>query len=217
MKNPALLSLSLSVWCAVLIAAALSTGCVSVRQKAPDKRHFALEVAPPPRSDTRKDAVLEVRKVDISRRYAGQSLVYRIGEMEYNTDHYNQFLAPPADIVTDQIVPWLDAAGPFRHTIHAGSLAGSDYTLEGAVLAMYGDYRDKRAPKAVLHIHFSLLDTARGHTGIVFTSDYLRTAPLKTGAPEELPAGWSAALGRILASLVADMAQLDLVKSTAAP
>ena len=83
------------------------------------------------------------------------------------------------------------------------------YSLEGQVLALYGDFRDERAPKAVMEMEFLLVRHPFEHPIVVLQKRYDESVQLKAGSPEVLVMGWKEALLRILYAFQEDLKGID--------
>jgi ABC-type uncharacterized transport system auxiliary subunit len=81
----------------------------------------------------------------------------------------------------------------------------STYVLEGAVTALYGDYRVSTAPKAVMEIQFLLLQETATNPEIIFQRQYHKEEPLKGDTPDDLVKGWNNALNQILTEFETDL------------
>ena len=88
----------------------------------------------------------------------------------------------------------MDSSGPLPAT----------HILEGAVTALYGDYRGTPA-KAVLGLHFFLLQQASSHPEIIWRHEYRQELEVTEKSPEALVNGWNATLRFILSALNADL------------
>ncbi len=184
----------------------LVSGCVSLEKSYPDQHYFVLEVqrdvnpAKPAR-----DGVLEVADVRVSPRYSEKGFVYRTSEARYESDFYNQFLVAPASIITEELRKGLAQSQVFRHVIGASNQLQPTHVLEAAVSALYGDFRDGVAPKAVLEMEFFLSKNSDGRSEVVMEKRYARSVNLDRRSPEALVRGWNRALEETLAALVADL------------
>ena len=186
-------------------------GCVNIERSYPDKHYFTLEVSgdedPPTQTGS---GVLEVSGLGVSRRYEGQSFVYRISDAGYESDFYNQFLIAPASLISEEVRHGLTRAAIFEHVINSSSELQPTYRLEGTVNALYGDFRNLGAPKAILEIQFFLTTQAAGQSRILMDKQYSKAVPLSGRTPEALVKGWDEALGAILTSLIADIKSAQL-------
>jgi cholesterol transport system auxiliary component len=199
--TPALLSST------VLVAAAslMTAGC-SIKQAAPVKKTFLIEAqrtAPPRSSPTPMS--LRVRSIQVSEPFEGCEFVYRRSELNFESDFYNEFLVPPRALVTSQLRRWFESSGLFRAVLDPASKADATHYLEGNVTALYGDYRETAAPKAVFAIQFVLLNEQSTTSQIVFQRGYSQEVPLEGRGSESLAKAWSKALAQILTSLEGDL------------
>lgn len=190
----------------VLALLALCAACVGIERSYPDRRYYVLEI-PGTTNPTNTTAAetLEVSNIRVSPRYADRSFVYRTSESGYESDFYNQFLIAPASLITEEVRKGLIETQIFKHVIGAASQSQPNYVLEGAVNALYGDFRNPDSPKAVLEMEFFLTSEIPAKPGIVLQKHYAKSIPLTGRSPEALVKGWNQALGEILTSLEADL------------
>ncbi len=182
------------------------TGCVNLEREFPEKRFFILDASRNEdisSSDTEK--VLTVRRCRVSPRYESKGLVYRLKELSYESDYYNEFFISPASMFTEEIRKRLTGSGLFKHVLDPSSLLDSTYTLEGAVTALYGDYRVSTAPKAVMEIQFFLLHETDSNPKIIFQSQYHKEEPLNANTPDSLVKSWNAVFNQILTEFETDL------------
>ncbi|KHE90461.1 MAG: hypothetical protein K8F52_13035 [Candidatus Scalindua rubra] len=202
MKNKALLIVLIGVFGLFSVLA----GCLNLEKNYPEKRYFTLDasrekdVFP---SD--KGEVLTVRRFRVSPKYESKGLVYRLKEQNYEYDFYNELFISPSSMFTEEIRKWLAVSGLFKHVVDPSSLVDSPYILEGAITALYGDYRVSAAPKAVLEIQFFLLHEIESNSKIIFQSQYHKEEPLNGNTPDALVKSWNSALNQILTEFEADL------------
>ena len=181
-------------------------GCVNLEKGYPEKRYFILDasrdedISSP---DTGK--VLTVRRFRVSPKYEGKGLVYRHGEFSYEYDFYNEFFVSPVSMFTEEIRKRLAGSGLFKHVVDPSSLLDSTYILEGAVTALYGDYRASTAPKAVMEIQFFLLQETDSNLKIIFQSQHHKEEPFKGNTPDGLINSWNTAFSQILTEFENDL------------
>ncbi len=190
---------------AVLMA--LLPGCAALNRPYPAKRSFALEIPNrPERASQPASATMRVRQFRVAPPYHQAQFVYRLGDTEFKRDYYDEFIASPAELLTDQTTAWLCDSGTFRTTCAGSSAADHDLVLEAVVTSLYGDYTKRSAPEAVLAIHFFVLAEQSARTAVVFDRTYAEHVALGGDGPDKLVRGWSEGLQRILTSLEADLA-----------
>jgi cholesterol transport system auxiliary component len=182
------------------------SGCVSLDRSYPDKHYFVLEVNRDGKpSNQTANGILEVSDIRISPRYEGQSFVYRISDASYESDFYNQFLIAPAALVTEEVRKGLTQSRIFEYVINSSSQLQPTHRLDGIVNALYGDFRNISASRAVLEIEFFLSKQLPTGTEIVMNKRYSKAVPLSGRSPDALVKGWDEALDGILTSLIADL------------
>ena len=191
--------------CGFALAAWLS-GCVSIEKSYPDKRYFVLDISRDinPKNET-GIGILQVSNARVSPRYEEKSFVYRTSEAGYESDFYNQFLVSPAFLISEEVRKGLARSHVFQHVIASSSQLEPTHILESGVAALYGDFRDLSAPRAVMEIDFFLSREASGRSEIVLGRRYSKSVPLSGRSPEALVKGWNEALEAILNSLIADL------------
>ncbi|HNY78892.1 MAG: ABC-type transport auxiliary lipoprotein family protein [Sedimentisphaerales bacterium] len=192
-----------------LVPAACSlvlSGCA--RPVSANSRFYMLQAPRPAAPAVREGkAVLAVPRFTIDAAYANRGLVYRLDEHRYESDAYNEFLVSPTVMITERTRDWLAQSGLFAQVLGSGSGAEPTHRMEANIAAIYGDFRDKRAPKAVMEIRFFLLRIEGGADPvIVMAKSYAATADVATAGPEGLVAGLDRCLQTILTELEKDLA-----------
>lgn len=148
---------------------------------------------------------LRVRRLQVVKPYASTAFVYRTAGGAFRTDYYNGFVTPPADLLTGAVIDRLWSAGGFVTVVDSTSAVPARYVLEGSVTALYGDYTDRKAPRAVIGMRLFVLDDQTRGSRLVFQKDYRAAAPIKAGSVPSLVSGWNQALDSILQQVEADL------------
>jgi cholesterol transport system auxiliary component len=198
----------LQVCLAILVT--MATGC-SLTRPALERHTFALSIEslPPVHKPAVFPSTLKVGRISMQPPYGGTSFVYRAGDLRYEADPYNGFVASPGDLLGHEIAQWLARSGLFAAVREpAGPLTG-DFVLEGLVTELYGDTRGLQKPAAVLSIQLSMR-RASAEGGIVFEHAYTQRVAIENVSPEALVRGYGVALGKILDALERDLAALKL-------
>ena len=196
-----------SVLCAAL---GFVVGCVSVEKSYPDKRYFVLEAnRNESAANPKASGVLLVSSLRVSPRYEGRSFVYRRSEASFESDFYNQFLVSPAALLTEEVRRAVSQAQVAQHVIGTASQLEPTHVLEGTIDALYGDFRDVNAPKAVLEMEFFLSKESPTKAEIVTRKRYVKSMAVNGRAPEALVKGWNDALNEIVATLIADLKSVN--------
>ena len=189
----------------LLAASLLLSGCVSVERSYPDKRYFVLDISlKESPQDPADSGILQMASARVSPRYADRNFVYRRSDTRFESDFYNQFLISPAALVTEELRRELSQAGLFKFVVGSANPLAPTHTMETMVNTLYGDFRDLKAPKAVIEMEFFLTQEA-SPSGIVFHKLYQRIVPVQERNPEALVRGWNQGLESISGSLVSDL------------
>jgi len=198
-------------WIVLLLA---SAGCVDLKAPYPERRFYTLEPLQKESSRSAPDGtVLRVRRCTVSRAYEGSELVSRTGDAVYESDFYNAFFVPPATQITEQTHRWMGASKLFAHVVGGGSSVPETHTLEGHLIALYGDMRDHEKPAAVIEVQFMLVRVSSDPAVVVYQKSYREDIRLTNGKPEGFVKGWSDGLSNILTHLEADLSRAERAPS----
>jgi cholesterol transport system auxiliary component len=194
---------------AVLLVCILfvASGCVSSSRA--NKLQYMLNPGQPQQvAGQQVQHVLEVDRFSIEAAFATKSLVYRTGEIQYTADFYNEFLVAPADMITEETRDWLSRSGLFVRVAGPAARITPTHLLEGNIIELYGDLRNKKAPAAVVQIRcFVSRFDAQGHTSLIYGRDYSARLPLESRDPAGLVDACSRCFQKILADLQKDLAE----------
>jgi cholesterol transport system auxiliary component len=195
----------------ILLLFFLCSACVSLERSYPEKHYFVIEM---PRSadpsESTGDRILSVANLRISPRYADRSFVYRTSDAGYESDFYNQFLTSPDTMISEELRKGLEASREFKYVLGPSDPQQPNYTLEGSVNALYGDFRNPKQPAAVLEIEFFVYNENSNNAGIVTQKRYTKSVALSEKSPEALVKGWDQALAEIVSALAADLKAANL-------
>ncbi|KRT64235.1 MAG: conserved exported protein of unknown function [Candidatus Dadabacteria bacterium CSP1-2] len=186
------------------------TGCANFSKNYPERNYYILNVSNKDQNSSPvSGTVLEVRRFEISPSFSGREFVYRIGDLSYESDFYNQFFRPPSLLTTDEVRKWFSESGRFKYVVDSSNNVEANYILEGNVSELYGDFRATNEPKAVLGIQFFLIEETSTNPQIVFQNNYRREVVLSSNSPEELVKGWNEALEQILTAFAGDLKNVN--------
>jgi cholesterol transport system auxiliary component len=147
---------------------------------------------------------LKMGSFSVSTPFDTKSLVYRLGDQQYEKDFYNAYIATPSSMFSNATRQWLDQSGIFRITVAQGTSFFPFYTLQATIDEFYGDYRAK--PEAVVSVQFFLTVTNPNLTNPLITAKrYTQRVALANNLPQTLVMGQQQALAAILQQLEADL------------
>lgn len=186
-----------------LLVSMICSGCAGMPGTNLEKQRYLLNVhRQGGQAEMTGKLAVKVRRFHISSRFSGKSLTYRFGEVSYEMDFYNEFLTTPASNITEEATKWLAQSGVFANVASTTSAAQADLLMEGSISNLYGDYRVKGRPRAVMGVWFVLLDN---DGNIEFRKSYEATVKLGSNKPDELIKGLSGCLEKILTDLENDL------------
>jgi cholesterol transport system auxiliary component len=181
------------------VSLCLLSGCVRLERSYPNKRSFLIHVSRPGEaSPALTDEVLRVLAFSVSPPYEGKGFVYVTGDSMYESDFYNEFFISPSAMLTEEVRQWMAGSGLFGQVIDLSTYADPAYSLEGRVVALYGDYSVASAPKAVLEMEFFLTRGVSAAKETVLHNTYSKEMLLEGGSAQALVKGWTEALRSIL-------------------
>jgi uncharacterized lipoprotein YmbA len=147
---------------------------------------------------------LKMGSFSVTTPFDTKSLVYRLGDQQYEKDFYNAYIATPSSMFSNATRQWLDQSGIFRLTVAQGTSFFPFYTLQATIDELYGDYRGK--PEAVVSVQFFLTVTNPNiPTPLITAKRYTQRVALANNLPQTLVMGQQRALAEILQQLEADL------------
>ncbi len=199
---------TLAVWALGLTCLISLSGCknfIFMKPKTPDKHYFMLDATPPQKTTPSGRAatrVLNLRPFRISPQYVNRGFVYRLSQVSWDSDFYNEYFLPPANMLAEETRLWLEASGLFAKVLDASSELDSTHVLESSITSLYADLSDKHTPKAVLEMQFLLVEEKPGNAvSIVFHENTREEVPLESKSPTAVAEGLTKALEQTLAKL----------------
>jgi hypothetical protein len=156
-----------------------------------------------------KPVALRVRPFRTAAPYDGREFQYRRADGQLVADFYNGFPGSPGELVTAATADWLRTSGLFGAVLEPGITADADYSLEGVVLAVYGDVRDPKRPAAVLDMQVYLVRAAPGARELVLDRRFAERIDVADASPAAFAKGYNEALARILGRLERELAAVD--------
>lgn len=186
------------------------TGCLDLKKSYPEKRSFVLDVGAPPQETPANGAiVLKINKLRVSPLFAGRAMVYRVADLQYESDFYDEWFVAPGTLVTQQVHQWLSRSAGFETVVVGTNHIEPTHLLEGTVTEFYGDFR--AAPRAVLGLELHLLDAI--HERQFFRRTYHQDVPLSDQSSDALARGLTEALRAVLVDVAKDIAAVELVRT----
>jgi cholesterol transport system auxiliary component len=153
----------------------------------------------------RRPETLRMGHVRVAMPYAGTALVYRLDDVRYAADPYHAFVADPGAMLGNRIAEWLEREGPFSTVAQPDSTQPAPYVLEANIVEFYGDFREGRAPTAVLTVQFVLIEQVSARPKVRYERTIARRESLPSASPDALVRGYGTALGEILSEVAPEL------------
>jgi cholesterol transport system auxiliary component len=192
--------------CVAMILAG-AAGCVDLKKSYPEKRSFVLDVGHPQQeAPSNSTIVIKINTFRVSPLFAGRAMVYRIADLQYESDFYDEWFVTPAALVTQQVHHWLSQSSGFQLVGLGMNHLDPTHLLQGTVTEFYGDFRD--TPLAVLGLDVHVLDAMHAHQPL-FRRSYHQEVPLGDRSPDALARGLTEALRLALVDMAKDLALVE--------
>jgi len=148
---------------------------------------------------------LRMGNVRVAAAFSGNSLIYRMDDVNYVSDPSQGFIADPASMLGNEMATWLDRSRTFKSVTQPGSTQSSQYVLEATVIELYGDFRPGKQPAAVVKVQFVLLNYSGTLPSVVYEGTIGQREPLERASPDILVRGYGTALSEILSQFVSEL------------
>jgi ABC-type uncharacterized transport system auxiliary subunit len=195
------------------LAILVATGLAACSLTRPPVDRATFDLAPargtPPAGAT-KPVALRIKPFRTAAPYDGREFLYRRADGQLVADFYNGFSAGPGELVTAATASWIQSSRLFGAVLEPGISADAPFSLEGTVMAVYGDQRDPKQPAAVLDVQVYLIHAAPAARELVLDRRFRERVSVADASPEALAKGYNEALARILQRLESDLAATDL-------
>jgi ABC-type uncharacterized transport system auxiliary subunit len=106
-------------------------------------------------------------------------------------------------MITEKTRSWLSESGLFKWVLEPGSYIDASHVLEGNIITLYGDFRDKSSPKATMKIRFFMIKLS--DKSVVFAKTYEATSESEEKTVESLVEAFDNCLTDILSNLEEDL------------
>jgi cholesterol transport system auxiliary component len=195
--------------CAVAAAVLISGGCGAVKREPLEVSYFLMQPQFASQEPSAAEAAcLIIRSVSAPPLYRESQLVYRTGDVEFDTDYYNRFMTSPPSQLTRAIHQWADALGWAICPEETAESRTEQYILRPMLETLYGDFRNKSKPAAVVEMQFTLThtDPTCQCARVLLSKLYSERVDLEASSPAALVRAQGRAVENILQQLRADLA-----------
>ena len=186
-------------------AALVLTAC-SIGRPVPQTTTYVVHSSMPAgNAGTQIPGSLRMGNVRVAAAFSGNSLIYRMDDVNYVSNPNQAFIADPADMLGNEMATWLDRSRVFKSVTQPGSTQSAQYVLEATVIELYGDFRPGNPPAAVANVQFVLLDYTGTRPRIAYEGTIERREPLERASPDILVRGYGTAVSGILSQFVSEL------------
>ena len=191
----------------VAVAAVFFSGCGFERTN-PNKQYYifdgaeALTVAADKESGSKshKGMTVQVAPFLINSITNHNGLIYRVSDTMFDIDYYNELITVPSAIVDANFKEALIDAG------YAVVSERSDYSVFGTLNALYGDFRDKKHPYAVIDIN--VVVRSNQLQKMIGTKHYKYEEDIKVRSPEGVVEAYGVCMGKVLSEFLSDFEEI---------
>ncbi|MCU0985093.1 MAG: hypothetical protein MUC89_09150 [Acetobacteraceae bacterium] len=184
----------------------LAAGCANpLSRPFADKALFVLDVRRPQRLPPNpRGRVLVLRTVTPAPGAELRGLVTRLAGGRQRADFWNEFFAPPAALVQDQLRTWLADSGNFSAVVDQGTRATPTLALEPSLGGLFAD-ASVSPPQARAQMQTLLLGLDRTPPRVLAKGDHDRAAQIASLEPAAIVAGLNVALAAVFAEIEASL------------
>ena len=196
----------------ILMLAALGAGCSSLQKEPVTKQYYDLspQAAAPAKNGLSQGETLMVKAFSINSAFDSHAFVYKIGENEYATDYYSEFVNYPSKLITERISETLYGTTYFRPAL-TDDKKDIAYRLSGKITNLSGDFTDKKNTKAAIGLML-ILEKRTGSTFTpVLSNTYAADELIPSRDPASLVSGWNTGLSNILNQFITEFQQLPAI------
>ena len=184
----------------ILTSALFFAGC-GIKNDYTKKQMYRLsaEVNDPADPGNRSAGVpLVVRRLDISPEFGGAGFVYRVDQNRFTQDYYNNYMTPPARMISDVMFEALVSSPQFA-AVPKNRIPDDIFQLWGKITALYCDRRSASAVSAVVSMALNLDRLHKDGFTRVLAKTYSAQIPLDSDTSTQ---AYIQALNRGLAEIV---------------
>lgn len=184
----------------ILTAPAFFAGC-GIKNDYTEKQMFKLCADcnnPAGQGNRSAGAPLVVKRLDISPEFGGAGFVYRIDQNRFTRDYYNNYMTPPARMISDVMFEALVNSPQFAPAPQ-NQVPDDIFQLWGKITALYCDQRNASAVSAVMTMALNLDRLNKDGFTPLLAKTYSAHIPLGS---DTSPKGYIKALNRGLTRIV---------------
>lgn len=184
----------------IVVMSALA-GCLAGKTKPQSTYLFNIQM-PKQSLDGKNSLALNVRSMQAFMPFTSNEFIYRVSAGQYISDYYHTFLVPPAAQISDITANYLMGKNLFGYVgspLHP--MRQAKYSLQGSLVALYGDYRNSSHPTGVIAVRYILSVKQDGSKKVLMDKLFRQAVPLRAKTTTALLSAWNVGLSRIVSQL----------------
>jgi len=184
-------------------------GCSGLQKEPMAKQYFDLSIQVPVASKDSlcKGETLIIKEFSINSAFDSHSFIYKVGENEYITDYYSEFISYPSKLITEKTSEVLYRSIHFKPAL-TDDKKDITFRLSGIITRLSSDFTDRNNTRAIMEI-VMVLEKNNGATFIpVLSNTYTVDEPIPNAEPSSLVSGWNTGLSKILMQFLTEFEHL---------
>jgi ABC-type uncharacterized transport system auxiliary subunit len=179
---------------------------------------YTLDYAPPVAARGHLNQVIRVDRFSVAQSYNGPAMVYRPEACRLAVYRYHRWRTGPGEMVTDYLVRDFRSSGLFEAVFSFRQSEDARFEVDGAV-EEFLEAKEGNGWKAILVLDVTLLDRSKPDitSRVMFQKRYRAIEPISDQSPGGFARGMSAAMARLSAEIVGDVADAAGRASPAEP
>lgn len=211
-RPPAFLPLFTMITC-IFTFAAFFSGCGGLKNDYTEKQMFRLHAQgtiPAGQGNRPAGVPLMVKRLDISPEFGSAEFVYRVDQNRFTQDYYNNYMVPPARMISDVMHESLVNSAQFA-PVPKNLIPGDIYQLWGKITALYCDRRNASSVSAVFEIALNIgRSNKKGFTPILAKTYSAKIALGGDTGPKAYIKALNQGLGDIVNEILSDFQKLQV-------
>jgi len=187
----------------------LIPGCVGTGKPQASVENYLIDYPAPIFEKYNKiDDTIRVNRFTIATAYNNTNMIFRQDNYALDSFNYNRWAANPADMIGDNLLRDLQAAGIFRAAFSRYVVDEGRYIVQGGIEEFYLR-RSILSNIAIISLEISLKDTKQRETAkrILFQKKYHQEEPLNDQSPRGYCQAMSQAMQKVAPQIINDIYQ----------
>jgi ABC-type uncharacterized transport system auxiliary subunit len=144
---------------------------------------------------------LVIDNTEVVPAFSNINFVYRLSDINYQSDPYHVFFSPPAGQFTQLLSDFFRQTHLFKYVTTDELYDQSYYTLHAKILELYADYRQTGKPVAVIKLEVNLSDSSGDEMKILLDRVFSTKVLIRQKDSSDLMRAWNQGLRQIFADV----------------